>query len=59
MKSFLIFTHIHENFLTKFYLRKAILNKTGLPHTRGIQGNSGNLEIKNKIQRNSGTFDFF
>ena len=35
---------------------------TGLPHTQGIQGNSGNFEVKEnlrKTQGNSGNFDLF
>ena len=31
---------------------------TGLPHTQGIQGNSGNFQVEEKLRKTPGSFDF-
>ena len=40
-------------------LQPLLFPVTGLPHTQGIQGNSGNFDSLFLIQGNSGQFWFF
>ena len=32
---------------------------TGLPHTQGIQGNSGNFKVEENLRETQGSFDFY
>ena len=47
----------------KFYIYEVTIKPgTGLPHTQGIQGISGNFQVEEnlrEIQGNSGNFDLF
>ena len=44
------------------FLNLLIINFAGLPHTQGIQGNSGNFQVEENIRETqviSGNFDLF
>ena len=39
-------------------LEKKSKSITGLPHTQGIQGNSGNFQVEENLRETQGSFDF-
>ena len=41
--------HIKLSYLVK-YTANLLKAKTGLPHTQGIQGNSGNLQVEENLR---------